>query len=182
MNNIIGDNLTPGGGISPDNKNRKYFLMAGGLVVLVLLAVLVFAAFYKFVWPTPTPAPSGESRVKIQELRLDKKLADFPDIAELPLPASAAVIKSYRAIAPDGKTQVTKKLESSKSLNENFDYYKNLLKDKKYGWTIINEVNSASLPNHRAIFAENSKGVLNINLDFIPGAKKTTIDISFLIK
>jgi len=139
----------------------------------------VFVAFH-----TPTPVTSGVQPTpinRIMTVAAGDDLSGFPGSIELPLPASATIIKQYQATTPTGTVQVTKMLESSKSLDENISYFRNLFKDPKLGWKLISEIGPTTTPNHAALFASSAGGIMTVNLNYTPTAKKTVIDLSFVI-
>jgi len=141
----------------------------------------VFVAFHT---PTPTPAEGGVQPTPINSIMTvaaGENLSGFPGSSQLPLPASATIVKQYQATTPTGTVQVTKMLESSKSLDENISYFRNLFKDPKLGWKLISEIGPTTTPNHAALFASNTGGIMTINLNYTPTSKKTAIDLSFVI-
>lgn len=153
------------------------------LIALVALACLFFVIKYTGLFSKPKwGGETGPESVNKIENVSPRDLEGFPNASELPLPAGATLTKVYRATSPNNQIQVTKTLTSPKSIGENFTYFKNVLQNKKYGWTVIGEVNESSQPNTKAIFAQNSNGTLSVNLSYNPASQRTSIDLSFLLK
>lgn len=118
---------------------------------------------------------------KIENVNPSQELKGFPGTTEFPLPANAVVVKAYRATSLDNQIQVTKTLTSPKGVDENYAFFKDIIQNKKYGWSIVYEVNKSSQPNDKAIFARSSNGTMNINIHYNPTSKETYIDLSFLL-
>lgn len=174
------------------NNNKGIWVVIVVVILLVVaIAVIITPNFFPKLNVSPTKSSQPQSalpRTEVENLNPSDNSTDFPDITELPMPTSATVIKVFRTTVSEvGRTgvQVTKVLESPKSLNENFTYYKNLLQDKQYGWIIMNNgaspLNPLPQPNIKAIIAQNKEGTLNILMIFSPDTKKTTINLYFLL-
>lgn len=165
--------------MEPDNKNSSPLLL-----VLIGLAIILFGGLYFFNLQSKNSNRSQKSPEitpinKVEELTTKKAPAGFPSNSELPLPVSATISKSYQATSPDGKIQVTEILSSTKSASENFSYFRNLITAKNNDWKLLSELNPSSDSIAKALFAQNSRGILNISIS--NGIKPDTsiIDLSF---
>jgi hypothetical protein len=161
----------------------KEKLAAGLLGIIVVGVVLVFIIMVSNVSRHITTVPTGEQKSvnKIEELGVgaNQQLASFPDI---PLPADRfTFVRTQKVTSPQGKVQLTKIAESSKSVSDNFAYFKNYLSGHASEWKIVSEVNGASDITHKAIFATSAKGILNINISSNPLKGGSTVDVSFLL-
>jgi hypothetical protein len=152
------------------------------LIILLIIAIIAGFVFFQINKKSQPPAPERPGPINdIKEIGPLETVTDFPGASILPLPQTANITKTYKITSPQGEVQITKILESSWSLKENFDYFKNVLSDKKKGWKITGEIGIKANDNHAALFAERSEGILSINLTFNPATKKTIIDLSFLL-
>jgi len=139
------------------------------LYIVVLVIVVIIAALWYFFWRTP----SGQVN-EITEIAASDLPQGFPK--DIPLQDKAEVIANYNAVTPDQKLQASRVFASAQSVDKNFAFYKTYLLDKKNGWTFLAELNAD--PEHKALFAKNSKGVVNINIS--KASEGSIVDISFL--
>ena len=155
-------------------------------IVVVLVALLIFAAIIGVAYKrrnyggTTTPGVVGEQVNKIVEVDPFNPPEEFPP--NFPIKEGSEVIDNYNATSPDGRVQATRVVRSPFTPMGAFSYYKDFLQAEGDAWEILGEVNTATNPNHKAIFAQNSRGMLSINIsaDSAPGF--SVIDISYVIQ
>lgn len=140
------------------------------IIAVILIGVLVFLALSKPFQPRNQPIN------KIVNVDPKKLPSQFPGI---PVDLGASVVNNYNAISPDGRMQSTRTIQSPASVFSNFVYYRNYLIVPGSGWTFLSEVNNPKAPNHKALFAKNGDGILNINISAAP--EGSIVDISFLV-
>jgi hypothetical protein len=142
-------------------------------IVLIVIAVLVIGALAFLGFRRSEVKKPINKVVNVTETQLPEK---FP--GGVPIEPGAKIVKNYNSISPDGRVQASRVFESSKSVGDNYDFYKEFLSRPKNGWRIILE-NGAD-PNNKALFARNAEGVLNVHIT--PGKQAGTaiVDLSFL--
>ena len=149
---------------------------------VVAVVILVFLFFFKFNVDRDSvsdlsPSPAN----KVEEFSADDSLSGFPTEQDLPLPESSVVIRNYRATSPQGQIQLTKILESPRSVRENFNYFRNFLTDTETNWEILVEEIAEDNFSSAYILAKNQNGLLNIGISSDSNGSKSTIDLSFLL-
>lgn len=145
--------------------------------VIVLVIVIVAVGFWLWSQKRPTGPLSSEPVNRVVDIDPAVLPEGFP--ADVPLEQDAKVVSNYTATSPYGEVQSSRTFESVKSIKENFDLYKAFIKDKKNGWTYLNEVNDPFDPDHKAIFAQNAQGTLSVNISSKADGG-SIVDLSFV--
>jgi len=145
-----------------------------GLVVLLAIFVLVLV-FIQIPDRGNEAVVLDEPANETTEIGLDRNLNNFP--ATAPIPASATLTRQLNIETPEGQLQLTKQFISTKSLEENFEFFVDSLSADS-NWEILAQNDSGS---SRAIFARNSQGVLSVSIQPGPTGGEVLIDMSFVV-
>jgi hypothetical protein len=109
-----------------------------------------------------------------------RDVSPFPEFpADIPLEEGAHIVGNYTAVTPDGVSQVSVVFESSRSVQENFAFYRNFFAQKG-AWQFIGEVPPGEPDtSHGAVFARNEKGALDVNISSTSFARASMVALSF---
>jgi len=142
-----------------------------GLAVIILVAGLFL--FYFGLGNKDDGSKTNEpvaQENQIEELDADADLVFFP--TDFLSPTSAEIVKNVRVTSPEGQVQVTKLLESPKSVDENFSFFQSNF-DKNDRWQMI--ATSEENPVFKSLVAEDAGGTMHIFIE-----KGQPDDITFL--
>lgn len=142
------------------------------LIIVAVAAVIGGIAF--FMQRSAAPTPASVPQAGVTAVPVAHAPESFPNI---PLDPSATVLQNYTARAADGRVQATRAVQTVASVLSNFAYYKRYLQNASNGWTFMGELNAASDPNHRALFAKNASGTLTIVIS--AKGSGSVVDVSF---
>jgi hypothetical protein len=156
---------------------NRNFLIIGGIII-VIAAIIFLLPLLKNRPVSEQVEETVNPNIVVQVLP-SKLPENFP--SAVPIDQGVNILTNYNATTPEGVEQATRSFKTDKTVKTNFDFYKNYLSQKSNGWTITGEVSDESNPNHKAIFAENSIGSLNINISAGPESGTSVVDISFTI-
>ncbi len=138
-----------------DKKFVRNIAIAGSVVVL-LLVIFALAQLKSRMGQTPTPTVSNPNQVEsYQNGQLPPGLPE-----NIILESGVKITQSFTATSPDGKVQSTVGFDSSNTVRENFDLYKNYL--SKNGWKLVQTADDTA--DHKAILANNANGYLTVNI------------------
>lgn len=157
--------------------NSKVSVALRYAVLVVILAIVVVAVIFA-IPPADKNAPGTESNLNNTQItQMDPRYAPayFPQI---PLNESVEVLSNYNATSPDGRMQATRIFASKATVADNFNFYHSFL--TKTFWNITGEINDSADPSHRAIFAQNQTGVVNVSISAGQVSGTSVVDISFV--
>ncbi len=150
-------------------ERKKFYLWAIITLCLIVIAVIVFVVANR-------PArPAAPNNVVVNNLSIYSMPENFP--SNIPIEMGATITQNYNATTADGKIQATRAFASKKTVDYNFEFYKNFINDPQNGWTYLNEVNDLI---HGALFASGSGGILSINISAGSAPGTSMVVISFL--
>lgn len=150
------------------NTYHKAFLAAAIIIAVALVVFIVMVAFP--IRNADKKMAVKPSQQKKTELPVSQTPAKFP--AEVPIEKGAKILQNYN-ISDADSLQATRVFETTKSLDENFNLYKEFF--TKNGWTIINTLNQPQLKvisatkedfHAQVTIAENAKKVKTVDLSF----------------
>lgn len=125
--------------------------------LIIVLAVLVILAFVYGQVKRETSVPEGRPVVERQALPVNQLPNEFPK--DFPLESGAQVVQNDNEIV-NGKRQGHRQFASSKTLEENYQLYKDYL--QKTAWTIIRDVNG---PAYKSLIGRQANQVLSVSID-----------------
>ena len=143
------------------------------IVMLVIVALILAGILLLIPFRAATPQPPN--------VITDVPESQFPDFfPSVPIEGYAKVVANYNAEAPDGRVQATRTVTSRKSVAENFALYETFIAAPENGWTLLNKVDIPSDPDHKALFAKGTEGILSVNISAGAGEGASVLTISFV--
>ena len=167
-------------------RNKK--IVIGAVIIIAAAGFLTFllARSQEAVKPTIPNMTEGETEFNsaTQTPNIVKEEVDTKNLPEalpsdLPLEAEAEVKENSVVSSPDkpGVTQYTRKYTSQKSLDENYEIYKDYL--QKNGWNILTSIEEDGLRSLIAANADNSKQMfVTISENSLTG--EVTVDVTIV--
>lgn len=134
------------------------------IVVIAVVGGFYFTFYFKNNIKSnssSTPIPTPYLGAKLEDVSVDA--LDSSDFPAIPVPGGV-LIKSLKATSPEGKIQLTKIYSNADSAEVNYQYFRSLLIKEGNGWTVISKVDDPTNPGHKALFATDANGILNINI------------------
>ena len=139
------------------------------IVIVVLAGILIILPFRMMQKPAPQSAITNVDTSRLPD--------SFP--ANVPIDAVIKIESNFNATGSDGRVQATRTVVSSRSVDGNFAFYKTFITASGSGWTLVNEVNDPASPNHKALFARNTDGIMSINISAGKTPGTSILDVSF---
>ena len=122
--------------------SKKTLFIIGGAFVLFLVIILAISLPSKVPPKEEKPAGTKISTPQITQAAEGQLPEGFP--ADLPLNGKTKINRSYATTYPDSTAkQSTMVFESSKTLQQNYDFYTKWANDN--GWQIINKADQDNL-------------------------------------
>ncbi len=143
------------------------------LGLVLLTAVLVGVLMFVLRWQAQTKKVNQNNSkpiAKLTQIEKDKLPDKFP--AEIPVEANAEITLNFNAINLSGKFQSTREFISSKSIEDNFILYLDIL--KKEGWVVGQKIDDTA-KNQKIILASKGEEQLNIRIYTDVGDVKVAI-------
>jgi hypothetical protein len=139
---------------------RNIFLII--IILLILFTAALFLSYQNFSKNKQNQLNNQTSKQKTVDItNVDKnKLPErFPQ--DIPIEANAEITLNYNVINLNHKFQSTREFISTKTQEENFQFYQKVLKEK--GWNITQTIEDPVL-NHKIILATKDGNELNIRI------------------
>lgn len=156
---------------------NKYIII--GVIALVAVVTAIFVFFANQASNIPSNQMSEVPKKDTKPLEIvkttvapDQAPEGFP--ANIPIEEGAKILQNYNATAPDGRFQATRVFQTSLTLVQNLNLYRDFL--NKDGWKIETTLD---LENYKMILGSKANAQLQISIDNNAAIGMKTVNISF---
>ncbi len=143
-------------------------------VAIATLALLFAVVLLPKHEPGKAPAVSSQPAPKYNIVNVTSTARPQGLPQSISFSGEESVVKNFTAGAG---TQSTRQFTSSKTVAQNFDFYKQYMSDPAHGWTPVSSDDTNA--SHAYLFARGGQGILGINISSVNGSAGSVVDVSF---